>query len=157
MHRLKMLALPLLAALAAATVAQAQARRFYLTTASVPTSQALTACAAGFHMASLWEILEPSHLRYETTLGATNVDAGSGPPTNINGAVRTGGPANSVSLSPGAANCDAWTVSLPTSNGTFARLTKGWGISGSNNKELAPPWRLTTAACSTTRVWCVED
>jgi hypothetical protein len=139
------------------TLSRAQTRRFYVTPGLVSTAQVLTACSAGFHTASLWEILDPSSLRYETALGFTTADSGAGPPTNVNGAVRTGGPANSASLSPGTANCAAWTVELPSANGTFAKLTKDWGTSGSANKPLDPPWRLTTAVCSSSRVWCVED
>lgn len=45
-------------------------RGFYLTTTTHTGDQALAACAAGFHMASLWEILDPSNLRYEPTPGS---------------------------------------------------------------------------------------
>jgi hypothetical protein len=64
-------------------------RKFYLTQDGYDGSQALSACAQGYHMASLWEILDPSNLSYDTSLGATVADSGSGPP-NGSGWIRTG-------------------------------------------------------------------
>ena len=43
-------------------------REFYLTQLRHLAGEATTACA-GFHMASMWEILDPSNLRYNTNLG----------------------------------------------------------------------------------------
>ena len=70
-------------------------RAFYLTTTTHTGAQATTACAAGFHMASLWEIFDPSNLRYDATVGATADDSGAGPPF-LGGWVRTGTPALDV-------------------------------------------------------------
>jgi hypothetical protein len=50
-------------------------RRFYLTTGSFPGNHQANICAVGFHMASLWEILDPSSLTYDTQLGQTNCAA----------------------------------------------------------------------------------
>ena len=43
-------------------------KSFYLTKTSHNGSQVLTACAEGYHMASLWEIFDTSNLRYDTAL-----------------------------------------------------------------------------------------
>ena len=55
-------------------------RAFYLSQNGVPADQALAACVPGFHMASLYEILDPSSLRYDTSLGLSfedlNLDLG---------------------------------------------------------------------------------
>jgi hypothetical protein len=66
-------------------------RAFYLTQTQHTGGEALTACAAGYHMASLWEIFDPSNLRYESDLGRKNDDSGFGPPTGEVGWIRTGG------------------------------------------------------------------
>ena len=82
-------------------------RSFYLTQTSHTGSQALTACAEDYHMASLWEILDPSNLRYNTELGHKKADSGSGPPVAY-GFARTGREA--LGGGPiGAINCHAWT------------------------------------------------
>jgi hypothetical protein len=87
-----------------------QLRGYYLTTTLHNGAQATTACAAGFHMASLWEMFDTSNLKYETGLGFTRPDSGFGPPLSL-GWVRTGGNA-SFSTTPGFANCNAWTSDL---------------------------------------------
>jgi len=49
---------------------------FYLTTTTHDGDSALTACGPGFHMASLWEIHDPSDVEYDTTRGLTSADSG---------------------------------------------------------------------------------
>ena len=44
-------------------------RRFYMTSTQVLGDAPLAACAARYHMASLWEILDPTSFQYETSLG----------------------------------------------------------------------------------------
>jgi hypothetical protein len=44
-------------------------RVYYLTNTTHLPDSALTACAPGFHMASIWEILDPSNLNYDTARG----------------------------------------------------------------------------------------
>jgi len=66
-------------------------------------------CASGYHFASLWEILDPSNLKYNTTLGYTQADSGQGPPTNALGWVRTGYLSN-TSTTAGQGNCNAGRV-----------------------------------------------
>src|SRR5437899_259888 len=65
-------------------------RSFYLTKATHKGFAGETACALGYHMASLWEIHEPSNLSYNTTLGLTGKDTGQGPPSGLSGWIRTG-------------------------------------------------------------------
>ena len=60
-------------------------RKYYLTTTLVDALGVSTACADGYHMASLWEIKDTSNLKYNATLRlCTLADQGQGPPT-ING------------------------------------------------------------------------
>lgn len=141
-------------------------RRFYLTREQAyKGNQALTACASGFHMASMWEIVDPSNLKYDTTLGATTADSGFGPPTLVavsaelifnRGWVRTG--ARSASLSagdPGTRNCDAYTSDGATAVGTVAWLPVDWATT-----VLHPtaPFDAEVARCNTPQqVWCVQD
>jgi hypothetical protein len=47
-------------------------RSFYLTQSLFTGSDALSACADGYHMASLWEVFDTTGLKYNTTLGATS-------------------------------------------------------------------------------------
>ena len=63
------------------SVADAGTKKFYLTQSGANGSQALTACDGGYHMASIWEILDPSNLKYDTNRGRTLGDSGSGPPS----------------------------------------------------------------------------
>ena len=128
-------------------------KTFYLTQDSFNGGQALTACAAPFHMASLWEILDPSNLKYDANLGYVNVDSGSGPPASILGWIRTGGPAN-TSGPGGAANCNAWASSSPSDSGTLVELLGVWNAAA----HVAGPWNADPDPCSNTaRVWCVQD
>jgi hypothetical protein len=56
-------------------------RGYYLTKNTITGSKVLTACATGYHFASIWEILNTSDLRYNTTLGRTNTNSGLGAPS----------------------------------------------------------------------------
>jgi hypothetical protein len=132
-------------------------RRFYLTADPVPdATQAITACAPGYHMASLWEIVDPSHLRYDPDLGATAADSGQGPPvwvtTDYHGWVRTGNIASPLDIT-GLANCEAWTSSDAAEWGTTATLPLYWGV----GVEDVHVWDVGRWPCSADlRVWCVE-
>lgn len=140
-------------------------RRFYLTENSFTGSQALTACAAGYHMSSMWEIVDPSNLKYDTSLGATTADSGFGPPTLVvvnadlifnRGWVRTGARSSSLSAGdPGLRNCDAYTSDAENAVGTVAWLPRDWATT-----LLHPtaPFDVEVAVCSTPQqVWCVQD
>ena len=128
-------------------------RKFYLTQTEHNGSQALTACESGYHMASMYEVLDPSNLRYDTQLGFTNADSGIGPSTNVGGWIHTGAPefANDV---PGSGNCNAWKSGSDQDDGTFVFLTFEW----QENPVVVSPWRAATTVCSANmRVWCVQN
>jgi hypothetical protein len=128
-------------------------RQFYVTKNNIPADQALTACAPGYHMASLWEIYDPSNLKYNTTLGDTSDDSGLGPPVaSAVGWVRTGWSADTGTTA-GKANCNAWTSASNSDWGTYIYLEDDW-----NSISEIDPWYATKGLCSNTlRVWCVED
>jgi hypothetical protein len=127
-------------------------RQFYLSYLNIYNgANADTACATDYHFASLWEILDPSNLKYNTTLGYTLPDSGSGPPTRA-GWVRTGYSSyNSPSIA-GQANCSAWTTT--SGYGTSAGLVSDWNA-GTEDMHV---WEVFSPECSGTgRVWCLED
>ena len=144
-------------------VKQLQPRKFYLTpTDTYNGSQALTACASGYHMASLWEIFDTSNLRYDTQLGFTLADSGSGPPSDAigdetEGWIRTGGRSASSNAA-GETNCFAYTSSEGTVGGTVVELQATWFIAQPLPANTISPWLGTTEPCSQMRrVWCVQD
>lgn len=129
-------------------------RAFYLTQTSHNGSQALTACADGYHMASFWEIRDTSNWRYETQLGFTRDDSGLGPPTGFAGWIRTGSDANEVPTV-GLGNCQVWTSATGTDFGTTVRPPAIWN---SADVTVIVPWEAFTFPCdSTVRVWCAQD
>lgn len=129
-------------------------RSFYLTQTAHNGSQALTACADGYHMASFWEIRDTSNLRYETQLGFTRDDSGLGPPSGFAGWIRTGHDANEVPTA-GLGNCQVWTSAASTDFGTSVRPPSIWN---SADVTLIAPWEAFTFQCdSNIRVWCVQD
>ncbi len=132
-------------------------RAFYLTPLPYDGSQALNACAAGYHMASMWEIVDPSNLRYETTLGLMREDSGFGPPQVFGGWVRTGGlPRGTVNII-GGANCRAYTSNTPGELGTSVSLPLSWAAQPDSSP--IKPWSAVAAGCDAqgVRVWCVQD
>lgn len=139
--------------LAVASPTQAQtpiSLQYYLTVGSYSGDQALSACAPGYHMAALWEILDTSNLRYNTTLGRTSADNGQGPPYG-SGWIRTGFSSDSTGA-PGTSNCLAWTTGSASYIGTTVSLPSNW-IAG---EEDLLGWNAGTAVCSVERpVWCV--
>lgn len=129
-------------------------RRYYLTTESYQGGSALSACAAGFHMASLWEIFDTSNLEYDTTLGITADDSGHGPPAGSGGWIRTGYFDSDTLGGPGKLNCNSWTESVPGSYGTVVTLGSDWGAAAT----AVSPWDSMIAVCMDGwQVWCVED
>ena len=129
-------------------------REFYLSKGGSSGSQALTGCASGYHFASLWEIADPTNLKYNTTLGYTEPDSGGGPPTyGTKGWVRTGYISNS-STTPGRANCTAWTNANSGYYGTSAKLVDNW----TGGSEDINAWEVGVDTCNNNfRIWCVED
>ena len=127
--------------------------KYYLTTALVDGDEPLTACATGYHMASLWEIIDTSNLEYNTTLGLTLTDSGSGPPAGYQGWVRTGYGSATIAT-PGMGNCNAWTSDSGSHNGTTVRPSIDWTVAANQST----PWEAIMEICNTDeRVWCVED
>ena len=138
-------------------------KSYYLTQTQHNGSQALTACASGYHMASLWEIFDTSNLRYDSALGASNNDSGSGPSTvfivagHIFGVgwIRTGG-GDVGGGDPGRANCFGWTLDAATSEGTVVGLTELW--SSTSTVTPVSPWRAFAQSCQEPQqVWCMQD
>lgn len=133
-------------------------REYYLTDTEHNGSQALTACADGYHMASLWEILDVSNLSYNTTLGFTFPDSGSGPPANTPGWIRTGFLSFGAGNSPGSANCQSWMSASNADHGTFVFLPSTWEDSPSHPATNISPWLASTRSCLlVVQVWCVQD
>lgn len=128
-------------------------RHYYVTRDTYDGADADTACASGYHMASLWEILDVSNLVYDTSLGLTDADSGEGPPTGeFWGWVRTGY-SSDVSNTPGKGNCEVWSSASDSDYGSCASLVFDW----TSTPDLGT-WWLYAGKCSTDRlVWCVED
>ena len=128
-------------------------KRFYLSNGYANGSEARSACAPGFHMASLQEIFNPSDLKYDTTRGASMEDSGAGLP-ELSGWVRTSN-YSSAADNAGTANCFAWTSADPSAHGT--RIV--WSLDWSDNpNSVIDPWIAFSTTCNNDdRVWCKED
>jgi hypothetical protein len=132
-------------------------RKFYLTTTPVDGLGALNACDSRFHMASLYEIFDTSNLKYDTNRGQTAADSGAGPPSGVNGWIRTGYSSDDSGF-PGQANCAAWTSNNGILLGTAVRLREEWDASAG----LISPWKAAQGPeqpfCDATLpVWCVQN
>jgi len=135
-------------------------RQYYRTNLGYTPTGALQACAAGYHFASLWELVDTSNLQYafdHPDAYLSESDQGWGPPSGTGGAgrpgwVRTGYAAN-VSSTPGQANCNAWTSTNAAHFGTIAGVSYNWGTT-----EDIGVWYTDVRVCSFIySVWCVED
>ena len=125
--------------------------QYYLTSGAYRGDQVLSACAPGYHMASLWEIVDTSNLRYNSTLGSTRLDSGHGPPTAARGWVRTGSSSDSTGT-PGFSNCHAWTSGAHEDFGSRVYLPNDW--TAGDQDFLG--WAVEAARCEATLpVWCV--
>jgi len=147
--------------LLAAAIAAAGRGRYYLTSASAQGSGALAGCAAGYHMASLWEIADPSSLVYanDEPGAATCADGGAGPPAISFGWVRTGMDVE-PSSQPGDVQCQLWTSNSGADKGTTASLPDNWSYPtlGLFTLVSGTPWISQATDCDQMRrVWCVED
>lgn len=132
-----------------------QGRHYYVTNFAGTGDKALTACAAGYHMASFWEIVDVSNLTYDYNhpSAVKKTDSGFGPPSFFYGWVRTGQDSSGVN-SAGSGNCLNWTVGDAGNYGVAVRLTRTW--------ETPPgeigPWDATSFMCNTIGpVWCVKN
>jgi len=109
-------------------------------------------CAEGYHFASLWEILDPSNLKYDTDLGMVRDDSGQGPPTYLGGWVRTGF-GSSTSSTAGKGNCNAWDSGSSGDYGTYAYLPRDWEAG-----QDIHVWEVSAPQCNLSGyVWCVAD
>jgi len=134
--------------------AAAQPRQFYLTTTTAHGAAVNVFCGGGYHVASIWEILDPGALRYNSVTGVTRGDSGLGPPAGLAGWVRTGFDASNTTGNPaGSVNCLAYTTTA--GSGTTAQLPVTTRISSDSR---VGPWEVLSTPCNTfQRVWCVED
>jgi hypothetical protein len=140
---------------ATALLAAGGGRHFYLTDANFATDEVLTACADGYHMASLWEILDVSNMVYDYDHPDAHVkaDSGNGPPSGWYGWARTGW-FSSGSTTAGTGNCLNWTSTSSANSAASVRLATAW--------EIAPgdigPWDATSFTCNFSGpVWCVGE
>lgn len=136
-------------------IVSSSGRHYYLTQNNYNANTALTACGSGYHMASLWEILKVSNMTYDYNNPAAHVqdDSGYGPPSNWYGWIRTGYDASGVSTA-GQANCNGWTSTTGSDDGTITKLSATWVT----NPGTIPPWISATYTCSGfAPVWCVGD
>ena len=140
-------------------VAATRMRQYYLTKDSFKGSKpsgsngiGAGVCANGYHFASLWEILDPSNMKYDTVLGDDRLDSGKGPPSYTSGWVRTGYSLNN-NPNPGRANCSNW--EFESGFGTVVSLTTNW--TDSSNRDMFV-WDAAVQSCSQeVQVWCMED
>jgi hypothetical protein len=140
-------------------------RRYFLTgSRTYDGASALSACGEGFHMANLYEILDPSHLQYDTNnplAYAPDEDLGQGPPTIVDGWIRTGYLANpgdpaKLDGNAGIANCSAWTSNSNSQWGTCVSFNPEWTVKLLT--EVAPWLSAGAGPCNSLRqVWCVQD
>ena len=148
-------ALPAALALAAFASAPSQAgpKKYFLTLELVIARNAPDACGKGYHMASLWEIFDPTLLKYDTKRGQASDDSASGPPAGPSGWIRTGA-GSSSSSTPGTGNCNGWLSLVPLDYGTSAALDTDWG----GGSIAASPWTAFTFPCDTLLpVWCRQN
>ena len=139
------------------TAATSATRLYYLSDTNYISSEALTACGSGYHLASMWEIFDPSNLVYAFSHpdAHTKSDSGAGPPSGWYGRVRTGAPASSVD-SAGDGNCSNWTSDSGSDYGTSVRLKRAWETPDS--LEHGAIWDASSFPCSFVGpVWCIQD
>ena len=135
-------------------------RKYGISPTQVQANQALTNCPAGYHMAEMLEIVNPSALLYDKFgLSLANMDVGSGPPA-IMGWVRTGTQAGVVNA-PGWANCNLWTSAAGTDYGTAIMPNPNWrtlDTSGITYGFPLAPWVAGAQPCNTYfPVWCIQN
>lgn len=130
----------------------ARLRQYYLSYEDFFGSEPKNACSTGYHMASLWEILDTSNLRYNPNLGTINHDSGQGPPSGSFGWVRTGHGSDNDNV-PGNANCNTWSSTF--GYGSVAGLPNNWTAPAQQDVSI---WDTGTQNCGqSASVWCVAD
>jgi hypothetical protein len=136
-------------------------RKYGLSTTLVDGSQALTACPAGYHMATLFEIFNFTDLAFDDFGNSfSGYDRTGGPPGQPggNGWVRTGTLSSSSDIA-GVGNCNLWTSNSAAGYGTFVGPEFDWRTStGTSSFNFVAPWRAGTTTCDVSgRVWCVQN
>jgi hypothetical protein len=143
-----------------AATSTAPTRGYYVgpPTGGIDGSHPKTSCASGYHMASLYEILDPTVLTYRKGLGYTQADDGAGPPIGVLGWVRTGNVSASGSATQeGFENCKNWTSNSSADYGTAVWIIPFSDNIGGNHYSVGP-WDVTNDFCSTAIfVWCVQN
>jgi hypothetical protein len=134
---------------------------YYLTSATVPPTKALTACASGFHMASLTELSNFGTLHYYYNYShAVNLGIavqGHGPPLAIPGWIITGydiGEAETIS------NCNNWTSTDGVSySGTVASIGLAADPTPYDNFTVnSIVWNIAYQQCGAlNHVWCIAN
>ncbi|MDJ0785923.1 MAG: hypothetical protein QNK05_03905 [Myxococcota bacterium] len=113
-------------------------RRYYLKAGAITAAQAGTVCDPGFHVASVYELADPSGLYYDPFRGFQQGEV-PGPPVDEAGWAHTG-----------PANCSSFTSDVGV--GTPIRLETDPA------EQDVGPWNVGGALCATDQgVWCVED
>ncbi len=120
-------------------------RRYFLTEGDpVDGGNAAAECPAGFHVASVWELINPSSLHYDSIRGyRVSPNIGSGPQTLLEGWAFVGDGATCLGYDdPGVGAAGSIIV-----------------LSDDHASQDLGPWDVSTAACDSTfaRVWCIED
>ena len=130
-------------------------RLYYLTYMNPSGSNATNSnvCVEGFHMASAWELLDPSNLQYyHFDQSHDPADAGYGPPAYVSGWVHTGFDFN-TSETVGMANCGNWSLEGQGEAGTIMYLPGVW-----NDSYDLGIWDAGSDYCSINNfVWCIQD
>lgn len=137
-------------------------RQYYVSRTPVTGNAALTACAAGYHMASMFEIYDVSTLQYDAALGVTRPDSGSGPPVSVSGWIRTGSRGATGLGNFGGATCSAWTTNSSNESGSAVHLNLAGSPDGHTVMSTwwfdREPGTAYSPKCSSKRyVWCVQD
>jgi hypothetical protein len=118
-------------------------RLFYVTPGLFAGNQVLTACASGYHLASIWEIRDPSNFAYDTRRGLRNASYQAGPPAFLEAWLDDGQEPNVNH------DCTGWT----DSSGSFGRTAYlGIHYAGPVFYELAQ-----TDCGEEHHVWCASD
>jgi len=136
-------------------------KSYYLSAFTAFGNTAIQGCINGYHMASLWELVDLSALDYLNFpfLALTKADSAGGPPSGIAGWVRTGYDNDGTSQG-GRANCFTWSSNSSSDFGSVAGLQSLWDdLSFSNPPTLiGDGWRGFGQRCDvSTAVWCVAD
>ena len=122
-------------------------RRYYMSVSRSRGGGPLGLCLTGFHFASMWELINPSALAYDTRLGEVTDDSGTGPPGYDLAWARNGYQSNGSSI---RGNCEAWTNNT-SGEGNALMLT----ISSGGEQ---PTWNNEFRRCDDLfPAWCVED